>query len=1154
MKLLLYMRNLSIIILIFNAVIPVISGDKITEEIEQKDWPEYFPEIEVIPSQYEPEFQQVDMSYETPHTKWAKPYLGGTIKALVIAPRVCQRDTIELAQRLDMDFKVFSAYGWTRLGGDKFDPFSKDNPPNGQMGRYSTPVGYEQESQQQRLQQLLQGTYDVIILGKMVWTTFPENIKSEILRQVKSGCGLLIAYTGGQTGTYVPKEIMALPEIKDFQTDWISAGIPFAALCATEKCPPVMISARRYGKGRVVVISGKNSSNSFVAPEFPTAFENRLWELDYYFGLAAKAVIWAAKRTPESSITLQKEERRIILKSAGFGKAFTVNFKIRNEYGETVFTKTGSDLTFALPELPAGNYVADAVIGSDGKYSNWTSLFFEVKKDCEIKMLAFSGKTAKPDETMEIKITLSSKAETGMKIQLLFHDPLQRLIKHIVQDIKPGVSEHKVKFSLEKPLFNLARMKAVLLKEQQVQSVKNACLPVKLEHPQDDFGFVCWDTSSREYVWHYARKELYKLGVDASYGGRSGLECLTNAGAGIYTIPYMTRYALSKITAGNCPVRIPCLNDPAYIAAEQKKLKKITEATSPFAPAGYSLGDENDLSVNKVEVCFSKHCRDGFRNYVKRSYFDLDALNKEWQTSFKSWDEVEAAPLAKAQKLNQPARWVDFRTFMEEVFLKIHEIGSQTVKSIDSNALVGFDGGFDISSFNGYDWWRLSQLLDLWGIYPDHLQAEILRSFHKKNARTGRWYGGYNHRTRFVAYAEWEPWYDLFHEMNNIWWFSIISPCYSTVTAENTMNPASFRPFPILKASSDETLKIKNGIGKLLLGVRRDHGGVALLYSQASLHASTFYGNCSDPNAGSYDFIRILEDLNYQYRFISYEQLSDGILDKEKYRCLILPGTIALSDGEKQQIMEFAKRGGVVIADIEAGLYNDHGNVSEDKRWKDFIKDKIIGNAVKAYKKDRPGATGKRLYFSKLLKAQGIEPEFDVIAADGNCYEGELAVFTDGKVRYVGLLRDHSPQIKSQDAIVKFPSKYQVYDVKGGKYLGHVDNVAVKLPAGNSALWALFPEKVLPPELVVKPEAAPGETIQVKINLPSPYRRVIHLSITDPAGRELRHYGRNLNVVAGMAETVIPLALNDVAGCWTISATDVASGLKTTKILEVKQR
>lgn len=45
----------------------------------------------------------ISNAYETPHVKWARPYAGGAVIALVLAPIWSQRETVELAQRLSLD-------------------------------------------------------------------------------------------------------------------------------------------------------------------------------------------------------------------------------------------------------------------------------------------------------------------------------------------------------------------------------------------------------------------------------------------------------------------------------------------------------------------------------------------------------------------------------------------------------------------------------------------------------------------------------------------------------------------------------------------------------------------------------------------------------------------------------------------------------------------------------------------------------------------------------------------------------------------------------------------------------------------------------------------------------------------------------------------
>ena len=1149
-----------------------------TVSVNQKDWPQYFPNIECHPSVYEPEFGEVDMSYESPHTKWAKPYSQGKIRVLVIAPRVCHRDTVELAQRLDMEFDAFCSYNTQRLGGEKFEGTRYAPIGYGTMGGYSTPVGYDQEEQLKRLNKLLDKKHDVIILGKMSWSAFPKEIEEKILNQVKNGTGLIISFAGGRA----PLALRRVQPIREAQIKLMAGGIPFTVLDSwkrfktNEEAISEIVSLKKLGKGKVVILNiGGSPSNTFFVPPPPEKPQIKLWQLDYYFSLAAKAVLWAADKFPKENIDFVIRDHIVEIKNTGIEEPFSLYFRVRDDFGDIVYEKESRENTFKLPELAAGEYIVDVILKAKGKCLNWGSTSFEINRDVIIQSVDVAPKIIEPGTKLLLNTTLSHKAQQDFSLRIELVDIFGRLIGDIKEKVLVDQNTVKTEFLLKNPLGNLIRLNAALYDKEQKLSHFETWIPVKLPYPGDDFGFVCWNLVSNEYLWYYARKELYKLGVDSSYGwywGSNWLQSWTAATASFHIIPYMTRYAISKTTEGPYHARIPCLSDPVYIKEQQQKLRWIAKEANPFAPTAYSLGDENDLSLNDHEVCFSKSCRKSFREYVKGVYITLDALNREWDTSYDSWEQIEPIPLEEAREKSQPARWVDFRMHMENVFLDIHRIGKETVRSIDPDALVGFDGGFDITSFTGYDWWKLSRVLDVWGVYPDHLQSEILRSFHKKEAKTGRWYGGYNHLTRFIEYAHWEPWYDLFHEMNNIWWFNIILDSNGTVQAEDTLNPASFKPFPILKASSEEALEIKSGIGKLLLGCRRDTGGIAILYSQPSLHASTFYAEYGNPNDSQYNFIRVLEDLSYQYRFISYEQLKEGILQKEGYRLLILPCSIALSNKEKEQIYSFIEKGGRVIADIKPGIYDEHGKAVEDLKWEKFVKGKVIGKVLRGYKRDNPEASEMRVVFSKKLKELGIKPEFTVVLNTGEVYEGELATFTplernprgretypnfltgftEGDVRYIGLLRYHSPKIKEQRAQVKLPQKVHIYNIRTRKYVGYRDRINTDLKAGMAGLWAILPQKVSQLNLKINPETILGKEVSYSIELRSPERHVIRVEVFDPEGLMQKHYCQNLNLNNGKAKGIIPLALNEKEGYWRIKVHDVASGTSDSKTFRVR--
>ena len=55
---------------------------------------------------YPPRHNEVGLDYVTPHIPWGRPLVGGPVKALVIANRYDHRQTVELAQRLSLDYET----------------------------------------------------------------------------------------------------------------------------------------------------------------------------------------------------------------------------------------------------------------------------------------------------------------------------------------------------------------------------------------------------------------------------------------------------------------------------------------------------------------------------------------------------------------------------------------------------------------------------------------------------------------------------------------------------------------------------------------------------------------------------------------------------------------------------------------------------------------------------------------------------------------------------------------------------------------------------------------------------------------------------------------------------------------------------------------
>jgi hypothetical protein len=87
--------------------------------------------------------------------------------------------------------------------------------------------------------------------------------------------------------------------------------------------------------------------------------------------------------------------------------------------------------------------------------------------------------------------------------------------------------------------------------------------------------------------------------------------------------------------------------------------------------------------------------------------------------------------------------------------------------------------------------------------------------------------------------------------------------------------------------------------------------------------SSGMYGENLSSGRLRVSWCKILEDLGYQYDFISYLDVNEGRIDLSKR--FILPQVICLSEPEVSALSNFVKSGGMLIADALCGLLTETG-------------------------------------------------------------------------------------------------------------------------------------------------------------------------------------------------------------------------------------
>ncbi|OGV52756.1 MAG: hypothetical protein A2017_15065 [Lentisphaerae bacterium GWF2_44_16] len=1111
----------------------------------------------------------------TPHIKWANPYSEGKIKTLVIAPAWGQRETVELAQRLSLDYTPMMLHEYTAIGAAR-----------GVEGLVQTNQIYK------LFEKKLEESYDLIIIGKIKWSIIPAKIRTEILRKIYSdGVGLLYV-----NPPEMDKELEVLFNKNKLPSNNIMNALPAQAIPILKNIPgDKLFLSGTFGKGRIALLNYNQKATPFddyyrhcLTPR--EGYGDIDLYYDYLMAMVAKAAIWTAGK--ESCLTAkevipsaEKIDFSFVNSSPGI---FDFNFVIRDlrnnieqqQKGKREIKEGKNILSFPLPALKDGAHFIDLWIIKDGKTIDWASSYMEINAVNKIVALTLNKDHYEADETLRGELTLEKAVSSG-KIRIEFKDNFNRII-----DFKEFTGTNKTfpfTFKIGHPLSILLSVKAVLISETGIMSEKTVSFPVP-QRGNGDFSFVMWSAENDEQLSKLILNAYQSNGVDTVLDLSALPKRLTNndrriiagniARANLKIIPTVWSFFCDDfhVMTPDGPARRPCLSDKAFHEETKKYLKTATELYGIYGPVGYNLGDENSVS-DKLEVCYGAQTLCDLRKYLQIKYGSLEELNKIWQSSFDAWEKVKPMNWKQARGQKNYASWLDHRLFMEKIFADSQIEAANTIKSVDKYARAGFEGPLRSRTSTGYDFYKLFSNLDFFGLYPDSMDRfGLLRSFIKKNSFTGSWFGAYDGAI-FNDYTRAFPWFCLFEGMNSCWWFG---GTLVKGAGGNAAFTVDLQPFEYFQTTSSEIKEIKSGLGKLLIGSKLKTDPVAIYYSPISKYAYAV----DEPNSPlSYEnsinsFCYLLQDLGFQSRSISSVEVEQGKLTQDFCRVLILPSTRALSEKEAANISKFVKEGGTIIADLppgsmdchcamlkEASLKSVFGDFTSVPAYNVFGKGKAVylGTFFKTYTAERVAGTGedKRRIFKTILENSGIHPMLKILTKDGTPLQATMtSVFKGKDATYAGLLYFSGPSrnpneriknLKQEKATVIFPEASHIYDMREKKYLGFTDKVEVEMTPSQAKVLAMLPKQIESIDLKLSKaeKLKGGDNVNYEFFITPSLSSVARLEVTNPDGMKIPYYAKNI-LFDGKYSGIIPLSFNEKAGEYTIQIEEVVSGKTAT--------
>ncbi len=995
-----------------------------------------------------------------------------------------------------------------------------------------------------------------------------------------------------------------------------------------------ILACGRYGKGRVAAFAWVDDG-IFPSVRGPLEEKNGLPYWEYLYALIGRTVRWAAGRDTEEGFRDAVLSQHLphlegpLCVSAKLSclPGDLVRCVIRNQDFEIVTEKyipvESGELQIPLPEVSyASLLIADLWLVRQGRTVDFATVSREFFGWNKITSLEAGKKTYNLGETLSGEVSIH-KAGHPAKVVVSLHDNRERLLAVDTLQLESG-AEGRFSFPTEGCLTRRATVTARVLSDKG-QAVNSEKLDLFINRPAawEDYEVMMYRFMPNVIPgeWGFLDRYMEDLGVTAwaainpEFIFRSNLNVQTETRLdteesldGEGEKPYREQKRLYLETRDKKYLqRLHCQHDPAYLAQQKRVITEKVNLFKHFSPLSYYCYEEPSYTHygDAFDLCFSPYCMAEFRKWLISQYGSLEALNAQWGTRFKDWQDVIPDDTFEAQARGNYSSWADHRTFSELTYSGNYAYVRSLVRRLDPEGLVMMTGTQRSVPHNGYDYYLLNQTID-------HTQPYGEPERHRDFIRTGGKITGCTGYGVFGDKLGYEIWGRLFygHTAGSaiFWQYSTIDPDYRLCKSGRDMMEI-FREIR------------HGGLARLLSCAEYSPGQVVLFWSMPSIHGTWIQDGRIIEADGSpseiferwefnYESWRwLLDDLVVPYRTMSCQMLDQDRLKDYGAKILILPNTIALSKTGVRAVERFVESGGVVVGDVQAAWMDDHckwlekgaldrlfgirgprphtlpagtditerpggwGLAEADRQVRSTDSEQLdLGTGLpkvhvntagsgRAYylnaflagygrlRQDGRGA-GVRSAMAGLLEAAGYRPQITVKPATGGDLKATRVVgydLGDGG-HLIGILKDYRGTHQVQDIGVILPEAGYHYDVRAGSYLGQGPAIHTTIATGEAKLLACLPYLVKAVNMSAPEKVRPGEPVKLSISLETVESaaagpHVFVLEVFDPAGRKVNYYGGNLVAEKGTAAAGFTTALNDRAGQWRIRARDVLSGL-----------
>jgi beta-galactosidase len=413
-----------------------------------------------------------------------------------------------------------------------------------------------------------------------------------------------------------------------------------------------------------------------------------------------------------------------------------------------------------------------------------------------------------------------------------------------------------------------------------------------------------------------------------------------------------------------------CRDNPGVHDAELKFYTALAEdAKKSAAFLGWDLWSEphvinwaNPTYIDHPEFCFCRYSIARFRNWLKKKYGSLDALNRSWYRQYATWDDVEPNRLSTILSFTD---FIDWKQFIADKLGADLRDRYEAVKRVDANT-VATSHAAGIGLFSSPLWWEgqsddwtMTAQVDYYGtsFYPKHSSfvdrdvewrgalLDFTRSFGFANSGRGFWIGELQGGFGTIAMNV-SP--TVTPEDIRIWTWSALARgakainYYAWYPMSTGYESGGFGLIQLDGAITERSrvagsiAKIVDRNQKVFLPARPPKAEVAIVYNPLSYFVggrqrqAAYGGPQGEVNGIERDSMlgiyRALFPTNVPLDFVHINQLTQATL--RQYKLVLLPYPLMIPEASAAQLKDYVRNGGNLVAEARLGWNNERGAAS----------------------------------------------------------------------------------------------------------------------------------------------------------------------------------------------------------------------------------